>query len=132
MRPHPPGLPPRVPDFTPHRKHEHRRDGLDAWSEANWSRVDPQIRAEVEQLVLSKTPADMLATWRDQHARGISIGSDDPRFHFGIGMQIRNACRQKLTDDKLPEVSAASDGEPYGPARNWDDFYFGVLAAIAA
>lgn len=125
-------VPNRVPDFTPHRRHEHQRDGLDSWSEENWSKVDPDIRARVEAEVRLRAPEEMLATWRDQRARGISIGSDDPRFHFGVGMQVRNACRLKLVDAELPVVTVDSDGKPYGPSQNWDDYYFGVLAAIAA
>lgn len=121
-----------VPDFRPNPKLERRRDGLATWSEANWAKVDAGLRARVEAMVRSKAPAEMLAQWRDQHSRGIEIGSDDPRFHLGIGMQVRNACRLVVIDDQLPEVGVGPDGEPYGPARNWDDYYFGVLAAIAA
>ena len=130
------GLPfgpaPRMPDFTPSAKHEHARDGLSTWSEANWAKVDPALRARVGEKVRSMAPADMLAQWRDQHQRGVAIGSDYPRFHLDVGMQIRNACRTVLADDGLPEVNVGPVGEPYGPARNWDDYYFGVLAAIAA
>jgi hypothetical protein len=53
-------------------------------------------------------------------------------FHFGTGMLVRNACRDRLTDGDLPEVTTDHQGKLYGPSRNWDDYYFGVLAAIAA
>jgi hypothetical protein len=104
-------------------KHETPRDPLEASSEALWAKVPELIRRDVEQHVLAHLPADLLVKWRDQHARGIFIGSDDPCFHFGAGMAVRNLCREQLTDDEL---------EAYGLFCNWDDCYCGVLAAIAA
>ena len=56
--------------------------------------------------------------WKDQHARGISIGSDEGVFHFGTGMWVRNLLRDQLTDGELP----------YPP--DWDDYYMGALAAV--
>ena len=47
-------------------------------------------------------------------------------------MQVRNVCRQQLADSKLPVVTVEHEGKAYGPSQNWDDYYFGVLAAIAA
>lgn len=99
---------------------------------ANWAKVDEALRKTVEDFVRSKAPADMLANWSDQLRRGVVIGSDDPRFHLGVGMQVRNACRAKLPDAELPKVSVDHQGKPYGPSQNWDDYYFGVLAEIAA
>jgi hypothetical protein len=123
---------PSVPDFRPNAKHEHARGALEAWSEANWAKVDEAQRKVVEDFVRSKAPANMLATWHNQLSRGMVIGSDDPRFHLGVGMQVRNACRAKLPDAELPIVFLDHEGQLYGPSRNWDDYYFGVLAAIAA
>lgn len=43
-------------------------------------------------------------------------------FHFGTGMAIRNVLREVIKDEELPVVY-------YGAheARNWDDYYHGVL-----
>jgi hypothetical protein len=68
-------------------------------------------------------PADLLAKWRDQHARGVPIGSDEVSFHFSAGLAVRNLCRQRLKDDELGA---------YGLWGEWDDYYGAVLAAIAA
>lgn len=125
-------FPNRMPDFTPDPKNEQPRGALEAWSEANWAKVDEALRKTVEDFVRSKAPVEMLATWHGQLTRGVVIGSDDPRFHLGVGMQVRNACRGKLPDPELPLVFLDHEGKLYGPSRNWDDYYFGVLAAIAA
>jgi hypothetical protein len=125
-------FPNRMPDFTPSPKHERPRGALETWSEANWAKMHALVRAEVELHLLDGLPDEVLGRWRDQHARGVRIGSDDPFFHLGVGMAIRNACREQLTDMQLLPVTIDLDGEPYGPSQNWDDYYFGVLAAIAA
>jgi hypothetical protein len=111
------------PDFNPRYEHEQPRGGSEARSEALWAKVPELIRKDVEQHLLTQLPADLLAKWRDQHARGACIGSDDPFFHFGAGMAVRNLCRDQLTDGELAA---------YGLLADWDNCYFGVLAAIAA
>lgn len=130
-----------MPDFTPHQKREQPRGKLEIWSEANWSRVPELVRKDVEghlRAELEEHAPEVLAKWRDQHKRGVRIGSDDPMFHFGVGMSVRNACRDQLLDEELPAVASDPDGKPYPKhatmriVGNWDDFYFGVLAAIAA
>jgi len=104
-------------------KHEEPRDPFGTSSEGRWAEVPELIRRDVEQHVLAHLPADLLTKWRDQHARGVCIGSDDPFFHFGAGMAVRNLCREQLTDGEL---------DAYGFLLNWDNCYCGVLAAIAA
>ena len=46
-------------------------------------------------------------------------------FHFGTGMAIRNLLREVIKDEELPVVY-------YGAmeARNWDDWYHGVLEEL--
>jgi hypothetical protein len=44
-------------------------------------------------------------------------------FHFGGGMTVRNLCREPLSDDEL---------STYDLWVGWDDYYLGVIAAIAA
>ena len=137
-----PAFPSRMPDFTPGPKHERPRGALEIWSEANWARLPDQIRNDVEQHLRDQVPAEVLDRWRDQHRRGMRIGSDDPAFHFGVAMAVRNACREQLTDMELPPVTVDHEGKAYGQrdayvigdnaGGNWDDYYFGVLAAIAA
>lgn len=48
-------------------------------------------------------------------------------FHFGTGMAIRNLLREVILDEELPVVH-------YGAheARNWDDWYHGVLEKLVA
>jgi hypothetical protein len=130
-------FPNRMPDFTPNPKHEQPRGALEAWSEANWAKLPELIRHDVEQHLRDQVPVEVLERWRDQHRRGIRIGSDDRMFHLDVGMQVRNACREQLTDGELPTVRIDHRGAPYNvssnmPGGNWDDYYFGVLAAIAA
>ena len=96
----------------------------DSWSKERWAKVAEPIRKDVEQHVLAHLPADLLAKLRDLYARGIPISSDDAFFHFGGGMAVRNLCRERLSDDELAACG------PLG--GNWDNYYIGVLAAIAA
>jgi hypothetical protein len=88
-----------------------------------WSEVPHPIRKIVEQHVAGRLPAKILAKLCDLHARGIRISSDRAFFHFGGGMAVRNLCRERLNDDELAA---------YGFGWNWDDYYIGVLAGIAA
>jgi hypothetical protein len=132
-------FPNRMPDFTPKPEHERPRGALETWSEANWAKIPELVRNDVEQHLKEKLPLEVLTRWRDQHRRGMRIGSDDPFFHLGVGMAVRNACREQLTDMELPPVTVDHEGKPYQEAHpqlvgggNWDDYYFGVLAAIAA
>jgi hypothetical protein len=48
-----------------------------------WEQVPEPIRSDVQLHVATHLPADLLAKWRDQHARGERIGSDEISFHFG-------------------------------------------------
>lgn len=130
-------FPNRMPDFTPKPEHEQPRGALEIWAEANWAELPDLVRADVELHLLDRLPKEVLEHWRDQHERGVRIGSDDPFFHLGVGMAVRNACREQLTDMELPLVTIDHEGKPYNtgsnmPGGNWDDYYFGVLAAIAA
>lgn len=122
----------RIPDFRPSPKHERPIDELDRWSERNWAMVPEFIRNDCESHLRAEIGPYLLGKWMDQRRRGIRIGSDDPRFHFGVGMAVRNTLRAQLLDEELPEIISDHEGKPYGPTRNWDDYYFGVLAAIAA
>lgn len=123
---------PGIPDFEPRSDREQPVDELDRWSEANWALVPETVRKDCEDHLLEVVPDEVLKKWIDQRRRGVSIGSDDPRFHLSVGMAVRNCLRDQLTDGELPEITRDHKGRPYGPSRNWDDYYFGVLAAIAA
>lgn len=114
-------------NLQPDLKHEKPVDQLDKDSIANWQRIPADIRQQIVLLVQSKAAVSQINHWRDQHRRGISIGSDDPLFHMSTGMAIRNACRGILVDDQLPFVKY-DDGNEY---QNWDDFYHGMLDELA-
>lgn len=93
---------------------------LRQWSRDNWNKIDPLIR---------KDCVDHLDGWispTDIHQL-IKHGYDFPHFHHFGGMALRNRLRDVLTDGELPEVTIGSDGKPYGPWRNWDDYYTGAL-----
>ena len=49
-------------------------DHLDESSEERWASVPDLIRADCESYLLSKLPRETLLKWKDQHARGMSIG----------------------------------------------------------
>lgn len=91
---------------------------LREFEEQNWARVPEADRQRcVEHLRLwLKDPEE----WR--------AGLDSPGFHFFAGMSVRNALRDVLTDDELPEVTYP-DGHAY---RNWDDFYMAALREALA
>ena len=124
------------PDFTPGKHNEKMHGELEKWSEDNYARLPEIVRKDCEREIWERMSANaegrtMLVSWRDQRRRGVVIGSDDLWFHMGAGMWVRNALRQQWTDAELPVVTSAPDGQPYGPAQNWDDYYFGALAAVA-
>ena len=101
-----------------------------AWSIENWNRLPDHDRAvcldHLRSTIMRGWPQHV-DTWRAQAAQAVEIGSDDPRFHFGAGMAVRNILRQVLPDFKLPKIKQA-DGTL---AQNWDDFYHGALHALA-
>lgn len=68
----------------------------------------------------------VLERWREQSNANEPIGSDDPMFHFGAGMAVRNILRQVVPDHKLPAVKQPMGGM----ASNWDDYYHGALEAL--
>jgi hypothetical protein len=95
----------------------------DSFDKKRWAKVPEPIRKHVEQYVAAHLPAETLAKLRDLHVRGDAIGEDPEFFHFGGGMAIRNLCRQAVTDEELAA---------HGVWGEWDCYYVGVLAAIAA
>lgn len=98
---------------------EQPRDKLDAMSINNFMKLAPTVRADCVTVLSNKTPDAMLQRWRKQADEGKQIGSNDPRFHLGIGMQVRNALREVALDAVTP-------------TGNWDDTYFGALYALVA
>lgn len=110
--------------WEPMRDRETPMGDLDKFSIENWNRIPQEDRDRCVKLLRSLTPQDMLDHWKDQYERGMRVGSDDLFFHSpGTGMQIRNALRSIILDDKLPEIQY-QDGNSY---QNWDDFYFGAI-----
>lgn len=107
-------------------EHERPQDDLDQFSYTNWMKIHSHQREVILAHIRGKVDVSMLNTWRDQHARGMKIGSDNVLFHMWPGMQIRNTCRDILQDDLLPSVKY-EDGHEY---QNWDDFYGGMLQEL--
>ncbi|QOZ69327.1 hypothetical protein [Bradyrhizobium arachidis] len=97
---------------------------MDSLSVKTWARVPEPVRKKVELHVAAHLPAEMLATVRDLHARGLPLSSNLAFFHFAAGMAVRNLCRERLSDDELAACG--------GFGADWDNCYIGVLAAIAA
>jgi hypothetical protein len=96
----------------------------DSWSKKLWTEVPESIRKEVEDHVLAHLPGALLTELRDLHARGIPISFDKAFFHFTVGMEVRNLCRERLSDNELAAFCSLGG--------NWDSCYIGVLAAIGA
>jgi len=101
---------------------------LEAWCIANWNKLPEEQRKACVELLDSSVPEEVKANWRRQAAAGMRIGSEDLRFHLGVGMAVRNTLRKLLTDDKLPPVNYPDEGVK---SQNWDDYYYGALDALA-
>ena len=110
-------------------REERDRDIIDQHSEENWEQfvsTDPaRSKNAVDELRtwLDQQNKDTVERWRDQYRRGKQIGCDDPWFHFGVGMAIRNVLRTAVPDDRLPWVQYPGGRQ----AKNWDDFYTAAL-----
>lgn len=103
-------------------------DALDKWCRANWDKLPALIRQDCLNELRAQVPADILAKWKAQHAAGKGIGDDDPFFHHGNGMVVRNILRRQFTDEELLPVHIK--GYPPEGARNWDDYYVGALQEL--
>lgn len=122
---------PVFPDFTPGPQHERPIDDLEYWCCSNWENVHHLTRQACVNHLREVVPLEMITKWKEQYKRGISPGSDNPLFHMGEGMFLRNELRSILTDEYLPLVPTYPGGAPYG-ARNWDDYYIGALFDLVA
>lgn len=114
--------------FQPSLANERPISDLTVTTLARWQAIAPAKRAPcVDKLVhmLQHSNPELVATWQRQRRDGLEIGSDDLHFHFGTGMQIRNALRDVLPDKWLPPAS--SDQEGMGHPGQWDDYYMGAL-----
>lgn len=107
-------------------KEETPRGILDADEEARWREWNSIHKQEAVRHLreeLRSAPPELLETWRRQYREGKRIGSNDPNFHFGNGMMIRNYLRHQCPDDRLPLVDYGN-GNSY---QNWDDWYLPAL-----
>lgn len=119
---------------VPGQEHERPAGDLELRSESNWLSLPEDVRdrcvAAIHGAIAQGEGPGLLARWRDQAARGIRIGSDDPWFHHSIGTAVRNICRRVLPDEHLPSTHLQyRDGR--SEFRNWDDFYMGAIGAVA-
>lgn len=105
--------------FCQHWNAERPYDDTDRWVIANWQALPAELRGRCVQHLRSVVPAKVVETWRAQRAREIAPGSESLRFHFEVGMQVRNALRDAAADDQLP-------------TGNWDDYYVGAIDDLAA
>ena len=104
----------RMTGLLPAKEHERPLD--DVWK-ANircWCCLPLDVRERCLAELRGRVGPETMGRWRDQSRRGMRVGSDDPRFHFGVGMEVRNILRQAATDDVLP-------------TGNWDDYYYGAV-----
>lgn len=109
--------------FCPHwRMPERPPDRVERASRRNFDRLPEYVRercvGHLHRRLLAEAPV-MLLRWRDQQRRGAAVGGDDPRFHFGVGMAVRNCLREVVADAKMP-------------SGNWDDCYHGALSAACS
>jgi len=98
---------------------EHQQDADDEWQRKNFARLTQDQQERCIAYLRVKVPNTARAEWQDQAARGVRIGSTDLRFHFGVGMAVRNVLREVVPDDALP-------------GEQWDDYYRGALYALVA
>jgi hypothetical protein len=95
-------------------------------AEQNWKQVDEKARKRavkaLKNYIESEYP-EHVQKWREQYEAGMSIGSDDAWFHFGLGTEFRNVLRLEISENNLPWVEYPG-GKRY---RNWDDFYTAAL-----
>lgn len=103
-------------------------DDIDKWCRSNWDKIPDLIRQDCLNELRAHVPADVLRKWKAQHTAGEGIGDDDPFFHHGAGMAVRNVLRKQLLDEELPPVHIL--GYPPEGARNWDDYYTGALQEL--
>lgn len=103
-------------------------DEIHKWCRANWDKLPAMVRQDCLNELRAHVWPDLMRKWKAQHAAGQHIGDDDPFFHHGVGMQVRNLLRKQLTDEELPPAF----GPNYPPegAKNWDDFYTGALEEL--
>lgn len=108
--------------FTPSGSNERPPGELELQAALNWARIDSVRRRKCLDHLRAAINPEAMAHWRDQVVRGVVIGSDDVRFHFSLGMWIRNKLREVMPDTELPGID-------YGNAviRNWDDYYTAAL-----
>jgi hypothetical protein len=99
---------------------------LDANAYINWLNIPENKRNKCLVFLRQMIPTILIDKWADQWKRGKCIGSDNIRFHFSVGMDVRNALREVMRDEELPGIEYL-DGHFY---QNWDDFYMGALEAL--
>lgn len=85
----------------------------------NWMEFPDSIRRECLNELKSAIPVDAFSKWINEYRARATVEDDDPFFHFGTGMAVRNILRQRLSDSEL-----APTDENYW---NWDDLYIGAL-----
>lgn len=101
---------------------ERPRGALDEQSDTLWAGVSVSDRRRCLDHLRQKVGAHAAQEWAQTYARGNSIGSNQPMFHFRVGMAVRNCLREVLPDDKLPGAKAG---------LHWDDYYMGALNEFA-
>lgn len=104
-----------------------KRGELEAFTERNWARLSPEVRARAVAELKSKMATateslDLFEEWRQQYRDGYRIGSNMLLFHAHTGMYIRNLLRGAVLDNELEPVDY--DGTP---CQNWDDYYMAAL-----
>jgi hypothetical protein len=95
---------------------------LREWCRANWNKLPELVRKDCVDHLDGWIHRDAIEVWKKNDYW------DNGHFHLlGGGMQIRNRLRDQLTDAELSVVTTDHEGKPYGPSRNWDDYYTGAL-----
>lgn len=98
-------------------------DATDYLSIDNWKQLPLQTRQRCvkhlrRSLLAHRLGPIILQRWHRQYRDGMAPGSDQPNFHFGAGMAVRNILRQVCPDGDLMM------------SYNWDDFYIGAIWAL--
>jgi hypothetical protein len=87
--------------------------GSEEWYAARWNSVPDEMKKKI--VVHLRKALDELD----------DVNREDPYFHFGAGMGIRNYLREVVKDDELP-MAPYPNGKEF---QNWDDYYQQAIRA---
>jgi len=89
----------------------------------NWMGLPPLIRRDSLQDLTAAISTEVFSKWLTEYRARGTVGEDDPLFHFGTGMAVRNILRQRLPESELSQITGIEHSD-------WDDFYIGAMREL--